>query len=124
MRKWPFAKTYGINVYLLITRGLIFKNFNNMNIIFRTLLNSDELKKWMVGVKRSTNKMYGLCYCWGPMCHYCNPGCPDENSAKCDRYRMKCNCRAGYCPCQVGCPGFGSDQCVEICKFSSKCYNF
>ena len=66
-----------------------------MNLIFRTLLWSDELKTWMDGVKNGF----------------------DSKSGK------KCKCKALWCPCQVGCSEFGSERCEKICAvFPHKCF--
>ena len=70
-------------------------NFQLMNLIFRNLLYSDELKTWMDGVKNGFNSKSG---------------------------EKTCSCRALWCPCQVGCSEFGSDRCEKICAlFPDKC---
>ena len=106
-------------------------NFQLMNLIFRNLLYSDELKTWMDGVKNGFNSKSGdRCDCMAipPAiphvdCHMCNPGCPEENSPTCIRFRRRtCICKALWCPCQVGCSEFGSDRCEKICAlFPDKC---
>ena len=99
-------------------------NFQLMNLIFRNLLYSDELKTWMDGVKNGFNSKSGKrCDCMAIDCHMCNPGCPLENDDMCTSFRAKtCSCRALWCPCQVGCSEFGSDRCEKICAiFPDKC---
>ena len=88
-----------------------------MKIIFRTLLDSDELATWIDGVKNGFSRR-GRCYCEALDCHPCNAGCPDENSEKCDEYRMQyCYCRAAGCDCAPFCSDFGSERCKMFQMF-------
>ena len=97
--------------------GLIHNFFSFMKIIFRTLLHSDELATWIDGVKNGFSRIGDRCDCKAPDCHPCNAGCEDENSPKCDEYRVRyCLCRAAWCNCASFCPAsdFGSERCKRF----------